>query len=374
MTPTIRLGRVFGIDISINWSLLFIFALLAWSLATAFPAQVPGRPLWQYWAAGTAGALVFYACLLAHELSHSLLARRQGLRVDGITLWLFGGVSQLAQEPRSARGEAVIAAAGPLTSLLIAAGFLAAAQFIRPGLYADLAAWLAVINLSLGVFNLVPAFPLDGGRLLASVLWARSGSRQRGVHQAVMVGRLVAYLMIGFGFLQLLTGAVLDGVWIAFLGWFLLSAASAEDRAGTIHQLLGGARVADAMTAPVVTIPDWLSVDDFLAQVAPNHAFTTYPLHDRGGAITGVLRLPDLLPNRHGTVSDVADRAPDRPIASPDEPLESMVQRVGASLRRRVLVYDEGGKLTGIVSPADIARLLAIRQAGSPNGSVPVGR
>jgi Zn-dependent protease len=349
---------VFGIEIGLNWSLLFVFALIAWSLATQLPAEVPRLPTAEYWIAGAAGAVAFYLCLLAHELAHSLVATRQGVKVSGITLWLFGGVSNLEGEPKSARSEALITAYG------LAAGLRSAAA---APLLVSLLSWLGLINILLGVFNLVPAFPLDGGRLLASILWWRSGSRRQGVHQAVRVGRLIAYLMIALGLYQLFFVSVLNGAWLAFLGWFLLSAASAEEAGAEARDLLKTVPVAVAMTSPVVTVPDWLTVEQFLAAEAPRHPFTTYPVHDPSGRLTGVVRLRELLDHRtpasaEKRLSDVAHPLSDIPVARPDEDLSMLLARAGSQLDKRVLVFD-GDRLVGIVSPADIARILTLKQA-----------
>jgi Zn-dependent protease/CBS domain-containing protein len=368
VTPTIRLGRLFGIEIGFNWSLIFIFALIAWTLATGvLPQDVPGHGQLAYWVAGAAGAIVFYACLLAHELSHALVARRSGMKVAGITLWLFGGVSQLEGDPKSAGAEALIAGVGPLTSFAVALIALALALATSANaLVSDLLSWLAFVNLALGLFNLVPAFPLDGGRLLSSLFWWRSGSRQRGVHNAVRIGRVFAFLMIALGALELFTGAVVDGIWIAFIGWFLLSAGSSEEAGTTIKALLKSVPVSAAMTTPVVTIPDWLTVEQFLESVAPQHSFTTYPIHDPSGNLTGVVRLSELVrvaghDRGQKRLSDYG-----RPISQvantrPDEELAALLERLGAAFDQRVLVFDQG-RLVGIVSPADVARILTVRQ------------
>ena len=369
MTPTIRLGRLFGIDIGFNWSLVFIFVLIAWTLATGvLPQDVPGQGAGAYWVAGAAGAIVFYACLLAHELSHALVARRNGMKVAGITLWLFGGVSQLEGEPKSAGAEALIAGVGPLTSFaiaLIALGMALATS--ANALVSDLLGWLAFVNLALGLFNLVPAFPLDGGRLLSSVFWWRSGSRLRGVHTAVRVGRLFAFLMIAIGLLELFTGAVVDGIWIAFIGWFLLSAGSSEEAGTTIKTLLKSVPVSAAMTSPVVTVPDWLTIGQFLESVAPQHRFTTYPVHDPSGKLTGMVRLSDLIrvqsdERDRKRLSDSARPISQVPVTRPGEDLAALIERLGTAFDQRVLVFDQD-QLVGIVSPADVARLLAVRQS-----------
>ncbi len=376
MTSSIRLGRLFGIEIGVNWSLVFVFVLIAWTLAAdILPFDVPGQPPLVYWIAGAAGAVVFYGCLLAHELAHALVARRYGVKVAGITLWLFGGVSKLDGEPPSAGAEALIAGVGPLTSLAVALVVLVLSLLPLPTLVAGLFAWLVFVNVALALFNLVPAFPLDGGRLLSSFFWWRLGSRQRGVHSAVRIGRVFAYLMIAFGAFELITGSVLNGIWIAFVGWFLLSAGSSEELGTTVRGLLRKVPVSAAMTSPVVTIPDWLTVEQFLESTAPQHTFTTYPVHDPSGQLTGIVRLGDLvrMPPQARAEERLKDRA--RPIAEvpttrPDEDLAALIQRVGPALDQRVLVFDKG-RLVGIVSPVDVARVLAVRQTidGSATGA-----
>src|SRR5438046_2651130 len=268
-----------------------------WTLATSvLPPDAPGYGAAVYWIAAVAGAILFYVSLLAHEFSHALVARGHGVKVAGITLWLFGGVSKLEGEPPSARAEALIAGAGPLTSFLVGAVSVVIA-FATQGnvLISDLFSWLTFVNIALGLFNLVPAFPLDGGRLLSSLLWWRSGSRQRGVHNAVRVGRVFAYLMIAAGALELFLGDVASGIWIAFVGWFLLSAGASEEAGSTVRSMLRSIPVSAAMTSPVVTLPDWVTVEQFLESVAPNHSFTTYPVHEPSGTLTAVARLPDLI-------------------------------------------------------------------------------
>jgi len=367
MSSSIRLGRLFGIDIGANWSLVFVFALIAWTLANqVLPVDVPGQPALAYWVAGAVGAVAFYACLLAHELAHALVAIRNGVKVAGITLWLFGGVSKLDGEPKNAGAEALIAGVGPLTSLAVALITFVLALLPFPALIGDLLAWLALVNVALALFNLVPAFPLDGGRLLGAFFWWRQGTRQRGVHSAVRIGRVFAYLMIAFGVFELFTGSVLNGIWIAFVGWFLLSAGSSEEAGTAIRGLLRSVPVSAAMTSPVVTVPDWVTVDQFIESVAPQHRFTTYPVHDPSGQLTGIVRLGDLvrMPAQARAQERLRDRA--RPISEvptsrPDEDLAALLQRIGPGLEQRVLVFDKG-QLVGIVSPADVARVLAVRQ------------
>ena len=372
MRSTIRLGRVFGIEIGFNWSLIFVFALISWSLAAqVLPPAAPNQSTAAYWTTGLIGAVVFYGCLLAHELSHSVVARRNGVQVSEITLWLFGGVSKLAGEPRSAGVEALITAVGPLSSILLAVVAFGLALIVSaagaPALVSALLLWLAILNLSLGVFNLIPAFPLDGGRLLSSFFWWRSGTRQGGVHIAVQVGRVFAFLMIGIGALELFRGDGFNGIWLAFLGWFLLSAGSAEESSTVTKALLEDVPVSSAMSSPVVTVPDQLTVDEFLASDAVHHHFTTYPLRDATGELAGVVRLNQIVreASRGGhdrKLRDLAVPMSEIPTTQPKENLETLLERLGTGLDRRVLVLD-GGKLVGILSPTDVARIVTVRQA-----------
>jgi len=372
MRSTIRLGKVFGIEIGFNWSLIFVFALVSWSLAvTVLPQGVPNQSPTAYWITAVIGAVVFYGCLLAHELSHSVVARRNGVQVSEITLWLFGGVSKLAGEPRSARVEALITIVGPLASILVAVVAFGLAFVVSAAgasaLVSDLLVWLAVLNLSLGVFNLIPAFPLDGGRLLSSFFWWRSGTRQRGVHVAVQVGRIFAFLMIGVGALELFRADGFNGIWLAFLGWFLLSAGSAEESSTVTKALLESVPVAAAMSAPVVTVSDGLTVDEFLASEAVHHHFTTYPLRDAAGELSGVVRLNQIVREASSgghdrKLRDLAVPMSQIPTTQPQEDLETLLERLETGLDRRVLVLD-GGKLVGILSPTDVARIVTVRQA-----------
>jgi predicted transcriptional regulator len=245
-----------------------------------------------------------------------------------------------------------------------------------PDLATDLFMWLGLVNIALALFNLVPAFPLDGGRLLASFFWWRSGTRRRGVHTAVRIGRVFAYGMIAFGLFQLLTGEVINGVWVAFIGWFLLSAGTSEETGSAMRALLRNVPVSAAMSSPVVTVPDWLSIDQFLESVAPQHRFTTYPVHDPAGKLTGMVRLSDLvsMSTAHRSEQRLKDRA--RPIESipttrPDEELAALIERIGTGLEQRVLVFDQAGGLVGILSPADIARILTVRQSLGQSPAAP---
>jgi len=270
MNENLSLGRIAGIHVGLNWSLLVIGALIAWSLATGIlPAAAPGHTSSAYWTAGVVSAFVYLASLLAHELAHSVVAMRRGVRVEGITLWLFGGVSRFSSESSSPGAQALITFVGPLTSLLLGVVFFLVSVALGGGASAGLVpatlAWLGYINILLGVFNLLPAFPLDGGRILQSLIWLRTGDRLRATNIAARIGMAFAFLLIAYGLVTFFAaGGLFGGVWSVFLGWFLLSAARSEQTGALIRQALSGISVAEVMTPNPVQAPDDITVEEAL--------------------------------------------------------------------------------------------------------------
>ncbi len=236
-----KVGQVFGISIEIHPSWLIILGFVAWSLsASIFPDQYEHWSTVAYWAAGIIAALLLFVTVLIHELAHALVAKRRGLDVPRITLFIFGGVSHMQRQPKSAGEEFQIAAAGPATSLVIAI-VMGIAAFLLGDLNEKLEAilwYLALVNVLLAAFNILPGFPLDGGRVLRSIAWKRTGSFRKATRIASSVGEFFGYGLIIIGFFLLLNGAVLDGVWIAFIGWFLLGAARNEAAALQLEGVL----------------------------------------------------------------------------------------------------------------------------------------
>ncbi|MEV0567823.1 site-2 protease family protein [Dactylosporangium sp. NPDC050588] len=233
MKQTLRLGRVAGIPIGVHWSVLVIMVLLARSLATAvLPADAPGTPRPVAWLFGAAGALLMLLSLLAHELAHALVGRHFGIRVERLTLWLLGGVAEFRDEPPSARADLLVAGAGPLTSVAAAAGFGSVAVLLSaaggPVAVVVVLLWLTTINLLLAVFNLLPGAPLDGGRVLRAALWWWHGDRARAALTAVRVGHALGVTLILAGLVEVVIFGLVDGLWTALVGWFLLMAAGAE--------------------------------------------------------------------------------------------------------------------------------------------------
>jgi Zn-dependent protease len=231
---------VAGIEIGINWTWLGIFALILWSLAgVEFPADAPGRPWPTYALMGVVATAAFFASLILHELGHATQARREGVCTDGITLWLFGGVAKLGGEFPSAGAELRIALAGPLVTLVIgSAALLLTAVWPQAGAVRAVLAWLGYINVALLVFNLVPALPLDGGRVLRALLWARTRDLAVATHRASRIGSVLAAMLIGLGLVETLQGAF-GGLWVALIGWFVLAAGRAEEQHVLTRDLLG---------------------------------------------------------------------------------------------------------------------------------------
>ena len=368
MNENVGLGRIFGIHVGFNWSVLVVAALIAWSLATSFlPSAVPGETASAYWTAGLISAFVFLASLLAHELAHSVVAMQRGVKVEGITLWLFGGVSRIAGDTNSPGTQALYTVVGPLTSLVLGAIFyfisVAAGGGAHPGLLAATLSWLGYINISLGVFNLVPAFPLDGGRLLQSLIWLRTGDRLRATRIAARVGMGFAYLLIVYGLATFIfAGSLIGGVWSVFLGWFLLGAARSEESGGLIRQALSGISVRDVMTPSPEQTPDNISIEDALHGYVLASRHSTFPTHDAGGRLSGLLTLAALknvAPEARATtlVKDVACALGSVSTAGPADPITSLLGVSDGCSEGRTLVVDSG-RLVGIISPSDISTLL----------------
>jgi Zn-dependent protease/CBS domain-containing protein len=368
VNENVSLGRIAGIHVGLNWSLLVIGALIAWSLATGIlPAAAPGRTSSAYWAAGVISAFVYLASLLAHELAHSVVAMRRGVRVEGITLWLFGGVSRFSSESSSPGAQTLITFVGPLTSLVLGVLFLllsvAFGGGAQPSLLTATLAWLGYINILLGVFNLLPAFPLDGGRILQSLIWLRTGDRLRATNIAARIGMVFAFLLIAYGLVTaFVAGGLFGGVWSVFLGWFLLSAARAEQTGALMRQALSGISVTEVMTPNPVQAPDGITVDDALHGYVLASRHSTFPTHDGSGQLSGLLTLTALknvAPNARATtlIKEIICPLDKVSTARPDDPASNLLNDGGGCSEGRTLVVDNG-RLVGIVSPSDINRLL----------------
>ncbi|GGM68297.1 site-2 protease family protein [Dactylosporangium sucinum] len=374
MTASFRLGRVAGVEVGANWSVLIVFVLLAWLLAAGrLPARYPGRPEWAYAAAGLLAAVVFLLGLLAHEVSHAVLARRNGIQVEGITLWVFGGVARLRGEPSTPGADARIAGVGPLVSLLLGLGFAGVAALLatagQTGLVVGTVSWLAGINLLLAVFNLFPAAPLDGGRLLRAGLWKWRGDRAWAARAAARTGQAFGALLIAAGFVQLAMGAAIGGLWLLLIGWFIVSAAIGERREAELGSRLSGVRVADVMTPHPVTAPADLTVADFVDHYLYEARHSAIPVVDEAGpaGLVTLARLRRVPPQERASTRLRAAACPmsEVPVVGPDETVMDLMPRLSKSPDARALVVRDG-ELVGVVSPADVRRAVqraALRRA-----------
>jgi Zn-dependent protease/predicted transcriptional regulator len=380
VNETLSLGRIAGVRVGLHWSVLVIVVLIAFGLARGrLPAAHPGYSAPAYWALAVLTAVVFLASLLAHELAHAIVARRNDVQVDGITLWMLGGAARLRSEAPTPGAELRIAAVGPLTSLLVGAVFTGLAVGLdalrTAGLVVEAVAWLAGINIVLALFNALPAAPLDGGRLLHSFLWHRSGDRLRATRGASAAGRVLGWLMVATGFASVLFGGNLSGIWAAMVGWFLIAAATAEARQAELRGLLNGIPVSRVMTHTPVCVPATVTIAQFLAEGPFYHyRHPAFPVLATDGRVAGLVTV-DLITHvpvherSTITLGDVMRPLPEVETATPDDMVVDLLPRLDASTDHRALVLDDEGHLVGIVTRADISRTVAwLTTAGRTRG------
>lgn len=371
MRESVRLGTIAGVRVGLNFSVLVILAIIVVGLAAGrFPAVFPGHTVVAYIAAAGVAAILFFVSLLAHELAHAVLARRNGIDVEGIVLWLFGGVAQLKGEPRSPGADFRIAAVGPLTSVVVAVIFGAVAAVLvtvqTPGLVVGIFSYLAFVNVLLAVFNLVPAAPLDGGRILRAALWAWRHDRVRAAVTAARAGRVFGYILVALGVLQVVVGRGIGGLWLALIGLFLVNAAMAEEQQSQLSETLHGVRVRDVMSPrPIIADPNQ-TLEAFITETAWTHPHSTYPLVDGEGRLTGLVTLNRVRAapaDRRAelTLSEIACPPRELPIATPEERLVELLPRLAGCSDGRAVVVDDQQRVIGIVSPSDVSRAIQLR-------------
>jgi Zn-dependent protease/CBS domain-containing protein len=364
---SIRILRVAGIDISIHFSWLVIFGLVTWSLAQGlFPAAVPGLDQTTYWVVGAISAVLLFVSVLIHELAHSLVARARGLDARAITLFLFGGVSTLGGEAKKPSTEFLVAVVGPLSSFGIAFVVFAIAQVLDTGpLGSTVMGYLVFINVALGFFNLIPGFPLDGGRVFRSIVWNATGNFRRATEIAVAVSKFFAYAFMLFGLFRLLNGDLIGGIWTAAIGWFLDNAASVSLAQVVFDQRIGRARVADVFTRDTTAAPAEVTVDrlieDFL--LGRNRRAVPVVQDDR---VFGVVTLGDVqkVPPERRPFTRVGDLIRDQKTVCvrPEDNLRAAVEALNSG-EFEILPVVENQRLVGVLSRADIMRQIELREA-----------
>jgi Zn-dependent protease len=365
----IELFKIFGFKVRIDFSWFVVAALVTWQLsALTFPAQLPGLAPGTYWLMGTAGALAYFLCILLHEMSHAVVARTYGMEIRGITLFIFGGASEMASEPPSPQSEFVIAAAGPAASfgLALACGGLYLAGNVEgwPAPLTAVLGYLGLLNGLLALLNLIPAFPLDGGRILRAILWGWRGSLRQATRISAGIGSGFGLLLIGWGVVSVING-VLSGVWIFVIGLFVRNAATASYQQLLLRRTLEGEPVSRFMHPDPVTVPRAISVLELVQSYIYRYHFKMFPVVDDAGRLLGCVTAGHVrsLPREdweRQTVGAVADKcSPENTVQANTDAMEALsrMSRTGAS---RLMVVD-GDRLLGILSLKDLLSFFSLK-------------
>jgi Zn-dependent protease/CBS domain-containing protein len=368
MGSSLRIGRIGGVAIELHLSWLVIGFLVAYSLAAVqLPAMYTGWSAGAYWAVGIVTSILFLVSVLIHELSHALLARRFGLPVATITLFVFGGAANLGEEPKTPREEALIAAVGPLSSLLLGGILWVIDIFVAQEQLAATIGWLAFINLSLGIFNLVPGFPMDGGRILRALLWRLRGDRFKATRNAAGVGRLVGYLIVAVGVLiALAPGGLVAGIWLALIGWFLSTAAESTVAQMGVQRRLQGVRVRDVMDPDPPSVQPNESVADLVQERMLRGEHRTFLVRHDDGGLAGIVSLTDVrkVPREvwdSARVTDIMTRYNDLAIVRPEDDAEDALRLLQERGVNQLPVVEEGRSVAGMLTRAGVLALIDTR-------------
>ena len=366
---SIPLVKIAGIQIDIDYSWLMVFALVLWSLASGyFPQTYPGYATLHYWIIGTIAALLFFSSVLFHELCHAIMGNRLGEKVDRITLFIFGGMAHLSGEPRSAGDEFKIAIVGPLSSLALALLFWLIARAMtleaRPSLLAAVFRYLAFVNLALALFNLLPGYPLDGGRLLRAILWKRWGNVERATARAADWGNTIAWGLILMGTFQIFGGALVGGLWLIFIGLFLRGAAASGYQGTMVEQTLQRIRVGDIMTRTPITLDSDMAIANAVENYFLKEGHGGFPVTSEG-RVVGILSLPMVskCPAQERSHKKVADLM--RPLdtnieIAPSATALAAMHQMNEANSRRLMVF-EGDRFAGLITMSGITRFLQMK-------------
>lgn len=362
---SIRIGKVLGIPIKVDISWLVIFALIVYSLgAVYFPETYHHRftPAMN-WLAGVVAALLLFASVLLHELMHSIVAIRNGLPVGGITLFIFGGVSQLSEEPRTPAVEFKMAIAGPATSLILGVALLSLSRLdgkTATSLTTAILSYLGLINISLGLFNLIPGFPLDGGRVLRAILWGSLKDLNRATRIAAGVGQGFGYLFIAAGFWIMLMNQFLSGLWMVFIGWFLNNAAMQSYQQVVLRKALSGVDVHRVMTTDFPHMNPAMCIDEFVHDYLLKYDYTAFPVSD-GDNLLGIVTVNEVrnVPRAdwHTTsVGQIATLPDERVIDENDDAFDALLHMAQSNTPRLLVMHN--GKLKGMVTQESIVNIV----------------
>jgi Zn-dependent protease/predicted transcriptional regulator len=364
----INLFKVAGIQITIDVSWFIIFLLVLWSLSAGyFPRQFPDQSVQVYWGAGLVATLLFFFSVLFHEMSHSLMAQRCGIEISEIKLFIFGGVSRLSEEAKNPVNEFKIAVVGPLSSFVLAVFFWFCTKLLG-GLQLPLAqiitGYLVWINVALGIFNLLPGFPLDGGRILRAILWYKTGSLSRATKWASDVGKGLAIALMVLGALQIFAGMLIGGIWLIFIGMFLRGVAEGGYQEVVMRQSLEDVEVREVMIEDVVSVQPDLIIRELITEYFLKYGFKGFPVMDNGKVI-GVISLAEVKNidyNQESTtrVADIMQPYNENIIISPNISLVIAMRKMVTENTARLLVM-ENNQLLGMITKTGLLRFLEIR-------------
>lgn len=367
LTNSIRLFRIAGIEVGVHYSWLVVFGLVTWSLAVGLlPRAIPGIAGAEAWILGAIGALLLFASVLVHELAHSLVAKARGLDARSITLFIFGGVSNLGGDAKQPLTEFIVAIVGPLASFAVA-GLAVLVVNVSPDIRVDaIFEYLAFVNVLLGLFNLIPGFPLDGGRVLRSVVWSITGSMRRATELAANLGKLVAYGFLAWGFLRILDGDFLGGGWIAVIGWFLHGAASSTLMQVVLDTRLQRVRVGDVVRPDSTTVSPGLPLTQLIDEVLLPGNRRAVPVA-LDGRLVGMVTISDLVDvpladRATARVSDVMGGRKGVITVTPSDTVSFAIELLGKHEFEQLPVV-EGERILGAITRADVMRQLQLREA-----------
>jgi Zn-dependent protease/CBS domain-containing protein len=365
----ISLFKIAGIHINIDYSWFIIFALVLFALSAGYlPRAFPGQPTQTYWVAGLVATLLFFTSVMLHELAHSLVAIHHGIDIPEITLFIFGGVSRLSQEPTDPKTEFKIASVGPLTSFALAAAFGALRVLLKgfePSLIVVVIGYLAWINLALGIFNLIPGFPLDGGRLLRAFLWWKTGSLTRATKVAADFGKGFAVAIMVLGGLQIFAGALVNGLWFIFIGMFLRGMSIQGYEELVMRKSLEGVHVEEVMVQEVVSVPRDLTISQLIHDYFLHYAYRGFPVVEQGRvlgivSVTAVRQLPREVYD-HRQVADIMTPLQEDNLIEAQASLADALVKMSRQEQDRLLVL-KGGQLAGLVTKTGLLRFVQIKQ------------
>ncbi len=362
------IGTIAGIRIALHPSWLVIAFLITYSLAVGdLPTRFRGWEPALYWIVAATVAALFFASVLAHELSHALVARRFGITVSDITLFIFGGAASLEGDTRTPREEALVAAAGPLMSIALGGVLLGIGTLIDQPQATALLGWLGYINLTLGVFNLIPGFPMDGGRILRALLWKVRGDQFAATRMAAAVGRGFGYLLIGLGAFVAFQGGVFNGIWLALIGWFLSTAAEATVAQMTVQRSLAGVKVRDVMDVDPPSVSPNETVGELVNERLMRGEGRSFLVRHDDGGLAGIVTLSDvrrvareLWPTAR--VTDIMTRYAELALVRPDDELDKALDLLQKREVNQLPAVDEDGRtVVGLLTRAGILRLVDTR-------------